>query len=192
MDRLSRGFGRGLALDRLLLALVAGGWAIAVAWLAFGFGDAGSQRAIADIVETALDLIAAVLVLRAARSTEPGRVRLGWAVLGMATFVYALGDGAWLWLDLGGGGTDSPSVADVAYVAYYPIVVVALVMFQRASSSHGATLRFTIDSLIVVIGGGIVVWHTLFRPVLATLPNRRSGAAVRRRGNRPAPPAGDR
>ena len=162
----------GLALDRVLLTFVAGGWAIAVACLAFGFGDAGAQRAIADVAETALDLAAGIIVIRAAASAEPGRVRLGWAVLGMATFVYAVGDGVWLWLDLGGGSTASPSVADLAYVAYYPIVVAALVMFQRASSSRGATLRFAIDSLIVVIGGGIVVWHTLFRPVLEALdPN---------------------
>lgn len=60
-------------------------------------------------------------------------------------------------------------MADVAYVSYYPIIVVALFMFQRASSARRDTLRLTIDSLIVVIGGGIVVWHTLFRPVLASL-----------------------
>ena len=46
-------------------------------------------------------------------------------------------------------------------------VVGALLMFQRASSARRDTLRLTIDSLIVVIGGGIVVWHTLFRPILA-------------------------
>ena len=154
------------------MAFVAGAWGVAVAWLAFGFGDAGSQRAIADLAETALDLVAGIIVVRAALGAEAGRIRLGWAVLGVATLVYAVGDGAWAWLDLGGLSTASPSVADVAYVAYYPVVVAALVMFQRASSSHGATLRFTIDSLIVVIGGGIVVWHTLFRPVLETLdPN---------------------
>jgi diguanylate cyclase (GGDEF)-like protein/PAS domain S-box-containing protein len=154
------------------MALAAGIWGIAVAWLVFGFGDPAAQRDVADVCEAALDLLAAAIVLRAALRADVGRIRLGWAVLGVATLVYAVGDAAWAWLDLGGGSTTSPSVADVAYVAYYPIVVAALFMFQRASSFRRDTLRLTIDSLIVVVGGGIVVWHTLFRPVLESLdPN---------------------
>jgi diguanylate cyclase (GGDEF)-like protein/PAS domain S-box-containing protein len=156
----------------MLMALAAGIWGITVAWLVSGLGDAAARRAIADIGESALDLLAAAIVLRAALSIEVRRVRLGWVVLAVAMIVYAWGDLIWAWLDLGGGSTDSPSWADAAYVSYYPIVALALFMFQRASSARSDTLRLTIDSLIVVIGGGIVVWHTLFRPILASLdPN---------------------
>ena len=167
-DRARRADG-GLALDRILVALVAGGWAITVALLASGLGDPAARRAVADVGEAALDLLAVAIVLRAAWRIDVRRIRLGWLVLAAAMLVYAVGDLTWAWLDLGGGSTASPSMADVAYVAYYPIVVVALFMFQRASSARRDTLRLTIDSLIVVIGGGIVVWHTLFRPVLASL-----------------------
>jgi diguanylate cyclase (GGDEF)-like protein/PAS domain S-box-containing protein len=164
--------GSGIAVDRALLGLAIGGWVLAVAWLASGFGDPVARRAVADIGEAALDLLAAAIVLRAALHIDVRRIRLGWGVLAIAMLVYAVGDTAWAWLDLGGGSTASPSPADVGYVAYYPIVAAALFMFQRASSARRDTLRLTIDSLIVVIGGGIVVWHTLFRPVLATLdPN---------------------
>ncbi|HEX7544893.1 MAG TPA: EAL domain-containing protein [Candidatus Limnocylindrales bacterium] len=164
--------GSGIALDRILLALVVGGWGMTVAWLAIGLGDSASRRAVADIGEAVLDLLAAAIVLRAALHIDVRRIRLGWLVLAAAILVYALGDLTWAWLDLGGGNTASPSLADAAYVAYYPIVAAALFMFQRASSARRDTLRLTIDSLIVVIGGGIVVWHTLFRPVLASLdPN---------------------
>ena len=169
--------GHGEGLDRLLLAIVFCVWGIAVAWLTFDFGGAAVQRAVADVGEVALDVLAGVIVLWAARRSMVRRVRIGWAVLGVATLVYALGDGAWAWLDLGGGNTNSPSIADVAYVNYYPMVVVALFLFQRASSFRRDTVRFAVDSLIVVIGGGIVVWHTLFRPVLESLdPNPLSAA----------------
>ena len=169
--------GRGVKLDRILLGLTAGGWCVAVAWLASGLGDAVARRAVADVGEAVLDLLAVAIVLRAALHIDVRRIRLGWAVLAIATLVYAVGDATWAWLDLGGGGTSFPSLADGAYVAYYPIVVTALFMFQRASSARRDTLRLTIDSLIVVIGGGIVVWHTLFRPVLASLdPNPVSAA----------------
>ena len=126
--RLSHGEG----LDRLLLVAVVCVWGIAVACLTVDFGGLAVQRAVADVGETFLDVLAGVIVLWAARRSHVRRIRLGWAVLGAATLVYAVGDAAWAWLDLGGGETNSPSIADLAYVGYYPMVVVALFIFQRA------------------------------------------------------------
>jgi hypothetical protein len=45
-----------------------------------------------------------------------------------------VGDGAWAWVGLVAGNTTSPPLSDVAYVAYYPMVVVALLILQ--STSH--------------------------------------------------------
>ncbi len=175
VDRESR---RGADLDRILISLAACGWGIAVAVLGFGIGGPRLQGAVADVGEACLDLLAAAIVIRAALRADTRRVGLGWAVLGVAMLVYALGDIAWTWLDLGGGSTTSPSVADIAYVAYYPIVAAALLLFQRASSARRDAMRLSIDSLIVVIGGGIVVWHTLFRPILASLDPDPLGASL--------------
>ena len=105
----------GVTLDRILLGLVLGGWGITVAWLTSGTGDAAARLAIADVGEPVLDVLAGVIVLLAALRVDVRRIRLGWAVLGIATLVYAVADGAWAWLDLGGGGTASPSLADAAY-----------------------------------------------------------------------------
>ena len=164
-------------LDRMLLALVVCIWGVAVAWLTFDLGGPATQRGLADVGEAALDLLAGLIVLWAARRAQIRRVRLGWAILGIATIAYAVGDGMWAWLDLVGGSASSPSLADIAYVAYYPLVVSALFIFQRSVSFRRDTVRFAVDSLIVVVGGGIVVWHTLFRPVLESLdPNPLSAA----------------
>src|SRR5664279_5290053 len=57
------GIASGIAVDRILLGLVVGGWALSVAWLASGFGDPAARRAVADIGEAALDLLAAAIVL---------------------------------------------------------------------------------------------------------------------------------
>jgi diguanylate cyclase (GGDEF)-like protein/PAS domain S-box-containing protein len=170
--------GRSLGLDRFLVALAALGWIITVAWLVTGLGDDAARRVVSDVGETTLDLLAAALVIRAGLRIDVRRIRRGWIVVGIAMIVYAVGDGTWAWLDIAGGSTTSPSLADAAYVLYYPTIVVALFMFQRASSAKRDTLRLTIDSLIVVIGGGIVVWHTLFRPVLASLDPDPMSAAL--------------
>ena len=159
---------RARLVDRTIITFTIAGWGLMVTVLGFGLGNAAMQRAVADLGSTVLDLLAALMILRAVGKIDAPRIRRGWTVVAAAVLVYAAGDLAWAWLDLV-GNTPSPSIADVAYVAYYPIIVAALFMFQRASSARRDNLRLTIDSLIVVLGGGIVVWHTLFRPILATL-----------------------
>src|SRR5450759_5102610 len=54
--------GRGVALDRILLALAVGGWGITVAWLVSGVGNPDTRLTSALVGETTLDLLAAVLV----------------------------------------------------------------------------------------------------------------------------------
>lgn len=146
--------GRRLGLDRFLVALAALGWIVTVGWLVMGLGDDAARRVVSDVGETALDLLAAALVLRAGLRIDVRRIRLGWIVVGIAMIVYAVGDGTWAWLDIAGGSTTSPSLADAAYVLYYPTIVAALFMFQRASTAKRDTLRLTIDSLIVVTAAG--------------------------------------
>jgi len=103
--------GRTLGLDRFLVALAALGWIVTVGWLVMGFGDDAARRVVSDVGETALDLLAAALVLRAGLRIDVRRIRLGWIVVGIAMIVYAVGDGTWAWLDIAGGSTTSPSSA---------------------------------------------------------------------------------
>jgi diguanylate cyclase (GGDEF)-like protein/PAS domain S-box-containing protein len=153
-------------------------WSATVAWLVWGIGTAPTRLTVADLAEPALDLLAALIVLRAVRRPDTGRVRLGWAFVCVALLFYAAGDGLYAWFDLLAGGVSSPSPADVAYVAYYPIIGAALLLFPSVASGPGERLRLTLDSLIVLLGGGIVLWQTVLRPALEGLSPDPLGAAL--------------
>jgi diguanylate cyclase (GGDEF)-like protein/PAS domain S-box-containing protein len=172
-----RGSGRS-TVDGVLIVTAAVLWSASVAWLASGIGDSATSTTVADLAEPALDLLAAFIVLRAVRSTYAGRVRLGWAVICLALLVYAAGDGLYAWFDLMAGGASSPSPADVAYVAYYPIIGAALLLFPSVASGPHERLRLSLDSSIVLAGGGIVVWQALLRPALVTLDPNPLGAVL--------------
>lgn len=173
----ARGASR-FTLDGALIVTAAALWSASVAWLVCGIGTAPTRLTVADLAEPVLDLVAALIVLRAARRPDAGRVRLGWAVICLAMLVYAAGDGLYAWFDLMAGGASSPSLADVAYVAYYPIIGVALLLFPSVAPGPGERLRLTLDSSIVLVGGGMVLWQTLLRPALATLSPNPLGAAL--------------
>ena len=165
-------------LDGVLIVTAAVLWSASVAWLVWGAGTAPARLTVADLAEPALDLLAAVIVLRAVHRPDAGRVRLGWAVICVAMLVYAAGDGIYAWFDLVAGGASSPSPADIAYVAYYPIIGAALLLFPSVAAGPGERLRLTLDSSIVLVGGGIVVWQTLLRPAVETLSPNPLGAAL--------------
>jgi diguanylate cyclase (GGDEF)-like protein/PAS domain S-box-containing protein len=136
------------------------------------------RLSVADLAEPVLDLLAAVMVLRAVHRAGAGRVRRGWAVIFVAMLVYAAGDGLYAWFDLMAGGASSPSPADVAYVAYYPIIGAALLLFPSVAAGSGERLRLTLDSSIVLVGGSMVIWPTLLGPALETLSPNPLGAAL--------------
>jgi diguanylate cyclase (GGDEF)-like protein/PAS domain S-box-containing protein len=170
--------GSRFTLDGVLIVTAAVLWSASVAWLVWGIGAASARLTVADLAEPALDLLAAVMVLRAVHRPGAGRVRRGWAVIFVAMLVYAAGDGLYAWFDLMAGGASSPSLADVAYVAYYPIIGAALLLFPSVAASPGERLRLTLDSSIVLVGGVMVLWPTLLEPALQTLSPNPLGAAL--------------
>jgi diguanylate cyclase (GGDEF)-like protein/PAS domain S-box-containing protein len=170
--------GSPFTLDGVLIVTAAVLWSATVVWLVWGIGTAPTRLTVADLAEPALDLLAALIVLRAVRRPDAGPIRLGWAFVCVALLVYAAGDGLYAWFDLVAGGVSSPSPADVAYVAYYPIIGAALLLFPSVASGPGERLRLTLDSSIVLLGGGIVLWQTVLRPALETLSPDPLGAAL--------------
>lgn len=157
------------AIPGLLLLAVGLTWLGISALLLTGGADEIARRVISNLAPVVLDLAAAALVLRAARGAATRRSAAAWATIGAATIVYALGDGLFAWYEVGLNEVPFPSPADLAYVAYYPIVIAALLSFPTAPADRAERLRLAIDSTIVVIGGGMLVWYSVFRSTLQAL-----------------------
>lgn len=145
------------AFATIVFAAVGGLWLLASAWLLAGGGDAATQLLVADLVPPVLDFGAAALILLAAQRAGTRRATIAWSMVGISMVVYGLGDLLYAWFEVGLGEVPFPSLADVAYTAYYPIVVVALVSFPTVAANARERRRLAIDSAIVVIGGGMVV-----------------------------------
>lgn len=153
----------------LVLIATAAAWLAASAWLLAGGGTEADQVAVADLLPVPLDVAAAALALAAARRSPTPRARAAWLTLAISMAVYAAGDGLFAWFELGLGTAPFPSLADVAYTAYYPIVAAALLLFPASPLGRGERLRLVVDSAIVVVGGGMVIWQSVFRPALESL-----------------------
>ena len=153
--------------DTAILAVAAATVCLMEAWVVFGGARSNTQNAVTSFAAPLIDLVAAVLVARAARSATGLRIRVAWGFIALGMLVYAAGDGIWAWVSIVQHADPFPSAADVAYVAFYPIVAGALLLFPAPSRARREAIRLAIDSAIVVVGGGMVVWQSLLLPALA-------------------------
>lgn len=131
--------GPTVVLGALVLALVA------TAGLLVFDGDPQAQRVESDVLPVFLDLAAAWLILKAARRAANRRAEAGWLAIGLATVVYLIGDALFAAFDLLGTAVPYPGPADVAYVIYYPIMLLALLSFPSAPGAHAERRRLAID-----------------------------------------------
>ena len=158
---------RRTSLAAIPFGLIAGSWFLASLWLLVGNGDPATQLTVADLLPPLLDFGAAAIVLLAARNAGTRRATVAWVDGrhlddGLRPGRYACTRGS----SSGSGRSPFPSLADVAYTAYYPIVVLALLSFPTVAASGRERRRMAIESAIVVIGGGMVIWQSVFRPAL--------------------------
>ncbi len=151
----------------VVMVLASASVGLIAAWLVAGGAGQDTQSAVTGFAAPVIDLVAVLLIATAARSAREMRIRLAWGLIAFGMLVYAAGDGIWAWIAIVERGEPFPSVADVAYVAFYPILVGALLIFPTPSRAEREAVRLTIDSAIVVVGGGMLVWHSLFLPALA-------------------------
>ena len=116
-----------------------------------------------------LDALAAALLFLAASREATSRRRFAWILIGAAVVSLGIADVLFAWFQLVLEIEPFPTFADVAYVAYYPLLVVALLALPSVASDGAERRRFALDSLIVVLGGGMVVWQTVLRTTLEAL-----------------------
>jgi diguanylate cyclase (GGDEF)-like protein/PAS domain S-box-containing protein len=136
-------------------------------WVLAGWAtDDASRVVVTNLLALAFDIGAAALLFHAARRAGTKRASVAWATLAIATVVYAVGDGLFAWFELALGVVSFPSPADLAYVAYYPIIVAALLSLPSHRMSRPERLRMAIDSAIIVVGGGMIIWELILRSAL--------------------------
>jgi len=116
-----------------------------------------------DWMAPAFSLIAAVAVLVVARRFGSG-LRLAWTLIGAGLLASAVGDALWALYDVVWDLEPFPSIVDLAYLAYYPLIAAGLIVLVRW---HRAGDRESfIDATIVSIGAGVLTWVFIMSPYI--------------------------
>jgi diguanylate cyclase (GGDEF)-like protein len=116
-----------------------------------------------SIVYDLVGLVATLAILVGVVLFRPTRLA-PWLFIGAGQLMFILGDTLWTWLE-SIGESPFPSVADIAYVAGYPLFGIgfALAIRMRVNGGDRAGL---LDGWILAAASALVGWVVLVRPVL--------------------------
>ena len=151
----------------LMAALVAGYVVLKVLGVAWSWLDGWGVDAF-EVAVGGLCLLRAAIVKR--RRAVP-------ALLGAGLICWACGDVALTILSLGGATPPSPSLADVFYLAFYPVTYAAL-MLQLRRSVGRSNLAMWLDGGVAGLGAGALCATFAFKDVLHHAGGTATGVAV--------------
>lgn len=150
----------------LLAALV---WsAIHIHWLAFRWGNPAFHEVISTAFFVPLALAVVVLTLRIGVSQRfDARMRRTWLLLGCAYGAYLLGALLSTGYTLTIGEVPSASLADAAYLSFYPFALAALLTFPTTTQQRGARSAFWLDIALVSLSSAMGMWRFVLEPQLS-------------------------
>ncbi len=109
---------------------------------------------------------AALLAIVAVRSTRQPAARKTWKFLAAAIVIYNLGNLVDAYLRIA-DLTPFPSLADLFYLSFFPVLIAGIFVSLRASSLRVSWGRLLLDSLILVLGFGTFFWFFVISPAAA-------------------------
>ena len=98
-----------------------------------------------------------------ARST---RQALAWGVLGAAQGFTALGDVLWFVYEVALQTTPSPSLADAAYLTYYPLFLAGVLLLPSREEKAYGWAKKVVDMMIVLLASVLVLWNYVLGPMV--------------------------
>lgn len=148
----------------------AGALAAVAAWLAFYAGwlllAPGGERGLLIFGDTVylVPIAAAALLAAWAARRAPRGLRGFWALVSLAGLSWAAGEVLWAVSELGTGSVPFPWWTDVAYLGFYAVMLVALVVFFRPSL-RAVGVQALLDGTLTVAAVALLWWWLVLADV---------------------------
>ncbi|MHB8958387.1 MAG: diguanylate cyclase domain-containing protein [Candidatus Limnocylindrales bacterium] len=124
---------------------------------------------ISDFAEPPVELVAVLMCIAVVTADRRPKARIAWTLIALATAADGIGNLLYGLYDVA-GQSPFPSVADGFYLAFYPLLLVGLLVLPTASRRHDLLdWRIASNVAIVIIGGSMAVLHFMLAPVIPEL-----------------------
>jgi diguanylate cyclase (GGDEF)-like protein/PAS domain S-box-containing protein len=151
--------------SRLLLVAANAVGALCIVTSIFGWVGLGNRLLLDSLAFEGLIVLSTALFARSALA-QPGRWRRPWLVIASGLIAVLLGSLTAALYQVILGSVPSPSLADVFFLAFYPLVLAGLLQFPRAVTTRSEAVGFALDAVAVLFGTGMVIAYVLIIPHL--------------------------
>src|SRR5215216_2903634 len=143
-----------------------------LAWTYVHWGDPERVDLIANLLSFPPSLLASVLAwCVAAQKSFNAPLRRAWFILGLSFFMFFIGNLVWAYLQLVLQVEPFPSIADVFYVAFYPLGLWGLLSLPSAPPNKRERLTLWLDLLSVLTVATMFVGYFIIFPTAVTSSN---------------------
>lgn len=151
---------RRVSLFRVAVVLVVSYAVLDILWLTYGWGGEQGTLVFSDLSAVGCATAATIACLYTWRIERATR-RRGWGYLAAAAASWTAGEVIWTFYELGlGVEVPFPSLADVAFLAAYPLAAMAMLRLPTSPQQFSSRIRTVLDALIVGISLLFVAWAT--------------------------------
>ena len=151
-----------------LLAFNLAALAIFTVWLHARWGGEHWSTLIANLAFILFHVSYLILLWRTARAPwiEPV-IRRGWRLIAFGELAYLSGEIIWFVYENLLGIEPFPSLADLGYLAFFPLMLAGILSFARPLEARGERLLFWLDLSVIAIGVATLVWYFPLRAITA-------------------------
>ena len=130
--------------------------------------DGSERKIIFDVTSPLWSLLAAACLYFAGKVTrkDAPQVALPWIILALALLFNTLGDVTWAILQDFLGQEPFPSLADVFYLGYYPLFLIAILHLPVLQASRRESLLTFQDMCIVMLASILGFWNFILGPAV--------------------------
>lgn len=155
-------YSKGVSIGTVLLLGFA---SLHFSWLLLRWGEDTQQLLLGNALYIVPTLVSGLVILAAALR-RTGRVRRGWLLIGFGITAQFVGNSIWGYLELVSGTEPFPSLGDLFYLLFGPLVIAGLLQLMPTPRSRRDALRLGLDVAITVGALGLYFWRFLLAPPL--------------------------
>ncbi|MBK7705369.1 MAG: EAL domain-containing protein [Acidobacteria bacterium] len=149
------------------VAVLASVTAVYVLWQFLAAPTPRERTLVSDLTQALFAVAAFVVTLILARHPRlDAETRLAWKRTALAYGSFAGAQLTWFYYSQIQMVRPFPSLADVGYLAFYPLMLIALLSFPAAEQSRLHRRKFILDTISVMIAGTTVVWYFIVLPTI--------------------------
>ena len=133
--------------------------------------DENAQVVLSDILFPIVCLLVSGVLFTVSRkmAAQSRRMALTWAIFATGILVSGIGDAIWAWLEIKNDILPFPSIADAAYINYYILFFIGMLVYPKKIPRHLDTLKAALDLGTILLAGILCILHFMVFPVYDTI-----------------------